>query len=115
MFPVTPPNRWPKPNRTISILIIGTISGLLLLAACSRERAAKPSQGGDRSLVLALAVLGENDDGTPKTLPGRLGILTRTNGKWNHRTLEDKDNNVFHKAMAYGSEGLLTSAAPRRP
>lgn len=73
----------------------------MFLTDCSRQ----PS---DRSLVLALAVLGENDDGTPKTLPGRVGILTRQDGKWNHRMLKDPDNNVFHKAMAYGSEGLLT-------
>ncbi|MEO8428337.1 MAG: aryl-sulfate sulfotransferase [Verrucomicrobiota bacterium] len=93
-----------------TILIMGSIfvGGALLLTGCSRERSAKASPSVDRSLVLALAVLGENDDGTPKTLPGRLGILTRKDGKWNHRTLEDADNKVFHKAMAYGSEGLLT-------
>jgi hypothetical protein len=52
--------------------------------------------------------LGENDDGSPKTLPGELGILTRKGGRWEHRTLQDTNSNVFHKAMAYGSEGLLT-------
>lgn len=44
----------------------------------------------------------------PTTLPGRLGILTRDGDKWNHRTLEDPESNVFHKAMAYGTEGLLS-------
>ncbi len=78
------------------------------LTGCWRGPATKASPTVDRSLVLALAVLGENDDGTPKTLPGTLGILTRKDGKWLHRTLQDADNNVFHKAMAYGSEGLLT-------
>ena len=84
------------------------IGSALLLTGCSRHTSTKVSLSSDRSLVLALAVLGENDDGTPKTLPGRVGILTRQDGKWSHRTLEDTDNNVFHKAMAYGSEGLLT-------
>ncbi len=41
-------------------------------------------------------------------MPGRLAILTRRDGQWTHRTLEDTNNNVFHKAMAYESEGLLT-------
>src|SRR5690242_19932415 len=87
---------------TTCILIIGGV----LLTGCSRRQS--PKAGVDRSLVLALAVLGENDDGSPKTLPGQLGILTHKDGQWVHRTLEDPDNNVFHKAMAYGSEGLLT-------
>ncbi len=85
-----------------------SITAALLLTGCSREPSANASRSGDRSLVLALAVLGENDDGSPKTLPGQLGILTRQGGKWEHRTLEDTNNNVFHKAMAYGSDGLLT-------
>src|SRR5437773_7316148 len=84
------------------------ITGSLLLGGCSAKRPPTAWKNGDRSLVLALAVLAENDDGTPKPLPGQLGILTRQNGQWTHRTLEDADNNVFHKAMAYGSEGLLT-------
>ncbi|HXJ56480.1 MAG TPA: aryl-sulfate sulfotransferase [Verrucomicrobiae bacterium] len=89
---------------TGSLLIMGS----LLLGGCSPKRPPTAWKNGDRSLVLALAVLAENDDGTPKPLPGQLGILTRQNGQWTHRTLEDADNNVFHKAMAYGSEGLLT-------
>jgi hypothetical protein len=80
----------------------------LFLSSCSRQPTVRARAAGDQSLVLALAVLGENDDGSPKPLPARLGILTRTNGKWTHRTLEDPDANVFHKAMAYGREGLLT-------
>src|SRR5262249_52988589 len=95
-------------NTTIQISGSMLLAGACVLAGCSRERSAKAQHPADRSLVLALAVLGENDDGTPKTLPGRLGILTRKDGRWIHRTLEDTNNNVFHKAMAYGSEGLLT-------
>ena len=85
-----------------------SITAALLLTGCSREPSANASPPGDRSLVLALAVLGENEDGSPKTLPGQLGILTRQGGRWEHRTLEDTNSNVFHKALAYGSEGLLT-------
>jgi hypothetical protein len=55
-----------------------------------------------------MAVLGQNEDGSPKPLPARAGILTREGGKWRYRFIEDKESNVFHKAMAYGSEGLLT-------
>src|SRR4051812_33555094 len=89
-------------HRTFLALGSLLLGGVLLLPGCSRGPATKVPSGGDRSLVLALAVLGENDDGTPKTLPGQLGILTRKDGKWIHRTFEDADNNVFHKAMAYG-------------
>src|SRR5213592_2417513 len=84
------------------------LAGVFLWIGCSRDSSTKAPRSADRSLVLALAVLGENDDGSPKTLPGQLGILTRKAGKWEHRTLQDTNNNVFHKAMAYGSEGLLT-------
>ena len=68
--------------------------------------------GEDDALVLALAALGENEDGSPMPLPARLGILTRQGNKWTHRVLEDPDSNVFHKAMVYrdgdGAEGILT-------
>ena len=95
-------------TKTLLVTRFIVVGGTLLLTGCSHEPSAKAPQSGDRSLVLALAVLGENDDGSPKTLPGQLGILTRKAGKWEHRTLEDTNNNVFHKAMAYGSEGFLT-------
>jgi hypothetical protein len=61
-----------------------------------------------QSLVLAMAVLGENEDGSPKPLPARAGILTREGGEWRYRFFEDEDSNVFHKVMPYGTEGLLT-------
>ncbi len=60
------------------------------------------------SLVLAMAVLGENEDGSPKPLPARAGILTREGGEWRYRFFEDENSNVFHKVMPYGTEGLLT-------
>mgnify|MGYP002631525911 FL=1 len=84
------------------------LAGTLLLPACAPNQTKSVSKATDHSLVLALAVLGEDADGLPKTLPGRLGILTREGDHWNHRTIEDPDSNVFHKAMAYGTEGLLS-------
>ena len=75
----------------------------VVLAACGRA----PEEGRD-SLVLALAVLGKNDDGSPKPLPAQMGVLTPTSDGWRYRTLDDDDSNVFHKVMAYGSEGVLS-------
>jgi hypothetical protein len=67
---------------------------------------------GHRGLLLAMAVLGEDEAGAPQPLPARLGILTEDGGQWTHRFVEDPDSNVFHKAMAYrpasGSAGILT-------
>ncbi len=62
----------------------------------------------DPVLLLALAALGE-ENGMPKPLPARLGILTSSGGEWSYRYIEDADSNVFHKAMAYG-DGVLTFA-----
>src|SRR5262245_998729 len=102
-----------RTRRAVLVIGLALIGGTLLLTGCSHGSATKASTQVDRSLVLALAVLGENDDGSPKTLPGTLGILTRKDGKWFHRTLEDTDNNVLHKAMAYDAEGLLTFGGSR--
>jgi hypothetical protein len=76
------------------------------LSACSPG--ALPGGKLEESLVLATAVLGKNDDGSPKPLPARAGILTREGGEWRYRFFEDGESNVFHKVMAYGSSGLLT-------
>ena len=92
----------------IHILLATLLGGTLLLTSCAPDPSGDASHAEGQSLVLALAVLGENEDGSPKLLPGRLGILTRDGEGWSHRTLEDPDNNVFHKAMAYESEGLLS-------
>jgi hypothetical protein len=90
----------------VAIFISISIAAALWLTGCSKPPAT--TRSGDRSLVLALAVLGENEDGSPKPLPGQLEILTRKAGKWERRTFDDTNNNVFHKAMAYGSDGFLT-------
>ena len=89
---------------------------VIACCACSAERPLVESreiETGDRlSIVLALAALGEHDDGTPKPLPARMGILTRHGDQWKHRVVEDPDSNVFHKVMAYpsadGATGILT-------
>jgi hypothetical protein len=94
-----------NPIRVYSTVLF---AALLFLNACSPPPSTKIAPSGDQSLVLALAVLDENEDGSPKLLPGRLGILTPKKGKWSHRTLEDSANNVFHKAMVYDSETLLS-------
>jgi len=73
-------------------------------------RVVSPSRAGDldSALVLAMAVLDKNEDGSPKPLPARAGILAREGGEWRYRFFEDGESNVFHKAMPYGTEGLLT-------
>ena len=63
-------------------------------------------------LLVSLAELGKNDDGSPKPLPARLGIIRRQGGEWVYTSLEDPDSNVFHKAMeldpTIGDPGILT-------
>jgi len=71
------------------------------------------SADSGQSILLAMAVLDRNEDGSPKPLPARLGILTHRGGSWQYRPLEDPDSNTFHKAMAYPSTeatpgGILT-------
>ena len=81
------------------------------LALAGSLFACGPAESPERlpqSLVLAMAVLGENEDGSPKPLPARAGILTREGGEWRYRFFEDPESNVFHKVMPYGTEGLLT-------
>ena len=84
------------------------VTGALFLGACG-------DGGGpdlDQALVLSMAALGENADGSPNPLPARVGILTREGGAWRYRFIEDPDSNVFHKAMAYRSS-LLTLGGTR--
>ncbi len=69
---------------------------------------APPTEPEGPALLLSLAALDRNEDGSPKPLPARLGILTLHSDGWHHRIVEDPDSNVFHKAMAYGSKGILT-------
>ena len=102
---------------TAEIRSLILVVAICFFCACSgRDQQDLPSGevvgGEDDALVLALAVLSENEDGSPMPLPARLGILTRQGDEWTHRVLEDPDSNVFHKAMVYrdrdGAEGILT-------
>ncbi len=91
---------------------------ILPLASCDRPakapvrpRAELLQPGESGALLLALAELGKNADGSPLPLPARLGILTEVAGAWSYRTFEDPDSNVFHKAMVYRGDpqaGILT-------
>lgn len=85
------------------ILLLGSFFGCV-------GPADSPSKQDELSsaLVLAAAVLGKNDDGSPKPLPARAGIVLREGSAWTYRFFEDEESNVFHKVMPYGSEGLLT-------
>ncbi|MGH9322229.1 MAG: FG-GAP repeat domain-containing protein [Vicinamibacteria bacterium] len=92
-------------SRVISSMILASAA---LLSACGGAGAPEEPDKLDESLVLAMAILGKNEDGSPKPLPARAGILTRESGEWRYHFFEDPESNVFHKVMAYGSEGLLT-------
>ena len=85
------------------ILLFGSLSG------CAGP-SGSPSKQEELSsgLLLAAAVLGKNEDGSPKPLPARAGILTREGGRWSYRFFDDQESNVFHKVMPYGSEGIVT-------
>ena len=56
-------------------------------------------------LLVSLAALGKTDEGRPKPLPARLGVLIRQGGEWAYEIVEDSDSNVFHKAMVFDPPG----------
>lgn len=58
-----------------------------------------------QGLLVSLAALGKTDDGKPKPLPARLGLLTRQDGAWRYEIVEDEASNVFHKAMVFDPPG----------
>jgi hypothetical protein len=83
----------------------------------STEEPAPPVEPLPSGLLLALAVLGEDEQGNPLPQPAQTGILTRGERGWTYQTIEDPDSNVFHKAMVYaptpGQEGILTLGGTR--
>ena len=88
--------------RTLRQLVaLPIFSAAVIASACDRT-ASIPDDAP--SLLLALAVL-DTEDGAPRPLPARLGILTQTANGWHHRFIEDSDSNVFHKALSYGGPG----------
>ena len=76
----------------------GIVAVVLVMFGCGRGDA--PGDGYDQALLLSMAALGENEDGSPKPLPGRVGVLTYDGSDWSYRYFEDDDSNVVHKAMA---------------
>ncbi|HVS16861.1 MAG TPA: VCBS repeat-containing protein [Thermoanaerobaculia bacterium] len=125
MIPIPPRSRLRSRARS-GVALLGAAL-LLALAACSTGEdtgtpASAPAAGDTAAapvpadlpngLLVALAVLGKNDDGSPKPLPAQLGMVRREGGDWSYRVLEDPDSNVFHKALAFdpsvGEPGILT-------
>jgi hypothetical protein len=121
----TPRPRFRTRARSNTAILAATLL-LLSLAACgggedaetataapAPDTAAAPVPADlSNGLLVALAVLGKNDDGSPKPLPAQLGMVRREGGDWTYRVLDDADSNVFHKAMAFqptvGEPGILT-------
>ena len=96
-------------------IIVGAAVSLaaVLLSSCGGGESGGGSLAdADHALLLSMAVLGKNEDGSPKPLPARMGILVERQGEWSSHFIEDPDSNVFHKAMAYqpagGGGGILT-------
>ena len=90
---------------------------LLLASLCAACGPAAPTgsnltvPGDDQVLLVAMAEFGRHDDGSPKPLPAKLGIVAPDGDTWSYRSLEDADSNVMHKALAYRdgeTGGLLT-------
>ncbi len=81
-------------------------------APAARTASYEKPQAVGHALLLSMALFDENDDGSPKPLPARLGILARRDGAWHYGWIEDPDSNVLHKAMAYRPanrpSGILT-------
>ena len=80
----------------------------LVFTACQGPAPEPSRPDSGQALLLSMAVLGKNDDGSPKPLPARLGIVFPSGDGWSSEFLEDADSNVFHKAMAYDTRGVLT-------
>jgi hypothetical protein len=99
-------------SRLFSVELI--LSGAVLLASCAEEvqmQAEKmPNAVEDlpNGLLISLAALDEDFEGKIVPQPAELGILTAENGAWGYRSIEDPESNVFHKAMAYDGQGVLT-------
>ena len=86
---------------------------IVTLAGCAQEE--EPTvkiEPLPKGLMLAMAVLDQDENGNPVPLPAQAGILTRGQSGWTYRNLEDQDSNVFHKVMVYepapGQAGILT-------
>ena len=92
-----------------SQIVLIPLLGLALACAPAAPEREPLSEG----LLLALAVLEEDESGRPVPQPAQLGILTDDGSGWSYTALSDPDSNVFHKALAYeprpGQAGILTA------
>lgn len=88
--------------RRIVVLALALTSSIPFLGACR-----KPGETLGKGVLVALAQFEVSPEGKvlPKPKAARLDILTKEDGEWRLRTLEDPDSNVFHKAMVYDPGG----------
>lgn len=117
-----------------------TLAAALTLAACNNKApqtsgegtttgaVAQPASAGSSApakaggpaagagLLVGMAQFIKTDTGTQPG-PARLEIITHEGGAWKVERLEDKDSDVFHKAIAYtaadGTPGILTVAGTK--
>jgi len=94
--------------KKLSLLALPILALSLLLVSCSRKDSDNSKQSTEHSLLLSLSVFGENEDGSIKTLPAELGILSYDGEQWNHRSIIDEESNVFHKVMGVPDRGLIS-------
>ena len=76
------------------------------------EAAALPSEAKGRVLLVAMSRFKPDEKGQ-YTVPdaAELLILGRSGALWSWEAVTDRDSNVFHKALPYGKEGILTIGA----
>jgi len=101
-----------------SVITVALVS-IVWVSSCGPQEPVAPAeeelveqQALPNGILVSLAVLDKDADGKPVPQPARMGILTAGDSGWTYRYLEDRDSNVFHKAMAYslvdGEQGVLT-------
>jgi hypothetical protein len=87
-------------------------------APAAPAEAAAPETPADlpRGLLVAISQFATGDDGKPVP-KSELKVVVRRDGRWQARSYEDPESNVFHKAMVYqppGAEpGVLTLGGTR--
>lgn len=79
--------------------------------ASAAQPAAPAGDADGAGLLVGMAQFIKTDKGAQPG-PARLEIITRQGGAWKIERVEDKDSDVFHKAIAYtapdGTRGILT-------
>ena len=79
------------------------------IAKATPIKSVKPDSKPGRTLLIAESTFKKNDKGK-YVIPDMATMLILTNDgqRWKMEKIEDSDSNVFHKAAAYGNEGILT-------